>query len=93
MNITLKDRFAYIVENSGLYFVAINIYREEGQKPSYRMSQYKGDGKKFDSIGDAAEVSRLIGGSRIVRYDKLTMQTVTVRDVMRQGVEREWKEA
>lgn len=90
MNITPKMRYAYLVACAEGYYQADNIYQQPGEPRSFRTSRYKTDGKQFESILEAREISGEIGGSRILRYDRLTMQTEDVRELMRRGPERRW---
>lgn len=90
MNITPKMRYAYLVACAEGYYQADNIYQQPGEPRSFRTSKYKTDGKQFESILEAREISGEIGGSRILRYDRLTMQTEDVRELMRRGPERRW---
>lgn len=85
------DRFKYIIERGGVYFQAFNIYEADREKKTARWSGYKSDAKKFDSLMDAQETVKQIGGGvRILRYDMLTTECVDVWEEMRSGAERRW---
>ena len=83
MKITHKIRYKYMVECSGLYFQCVDQMRTtEGEGPMWKFSRNKSDGKKFDSINAAREISGEIGGSRIVRVDLLNGDVEDVRKLM-----------
>lgn len=91
MKITPKIRFKYMIECSGLYYAGVDLMRKvpEGAPAFLRFTRNRSDGKKFDSINAAREVSGKIGGSRIVRVDLLNGDVEDVRKLMMM----EWKGA
>ena len=91
MRITPKIRYAYIVGNSGQYLQARTV--EFGQRTVWLMTIYKSDAKKFNSIQAAREYSGKMGGSRILRYDRLYGRIEDVEEMIKRGPERIWKES
>jgi len=86
MTITPKIRFKYMVECNGLYFQCVDRMKQPVdsaiEDKAWKFSRNKSDGKKFDSINAAREISGEIGGSRIVRVDLLNGDVEDVRKLM-----------
>lgn len=95
MKITPKLRYRYMVQCSGLYYQGLDRMQSdpENGKTILKFSRNRSDGKKFDSINAAREVSGKIGGSRIVRVDLLNGDVDDVLELMKEGIVREWKGA
>lgn len=91
MMITPKMRYAYLIMKDGCFYQG-RIENDQGEK-WYRFSRSKSDGKRFESIQDARELSGKIGGSRIMRYNKLTGALVDVEELIKCPPARRWREA
>ena len=91
MKITPKLRYKYMVERSGLYFRCMDPMRKEQEIPVF--CRHRSDGKKFESIAAAREISGKIGGSEIVRVDLLNGDVESIRELMKISSIRNWKGA
>ena len=87
MKITPTIRYKYMVERGGVYYKGMDPMRKYGDVPQF--SGNRSDGKKFDTIAAAREISRDIGGSEIVRVDMLNGDVVDVRELMKAGAGRD----
>ena len=91
MKVTVKEKYVYIVYNSGMYLQA-RIFEDEDWKTQWKLSPYKSDAKRFNSIQEAREYSGKLGGSRIMRYNQLNGQAEDVEALVKIGPKRRWIE-
>ena len=91
MKICIRDRYKFIITRDGEYFQAWNIYEEGWKKKTARWSVSKASARKFESMIEAREEIKAIGGGcRILRYDMLTTEIVDVWEELKRPTERRW---
>lgn len=87
MKLEPKDRYKYIVRNAGLFLQSAN---RQGENTNYRYSVHKCDAKRFDSVIDAREIARAVGGT-VDRIDVITLETVDIMELIKaNGEGKRW---
>ena len=81
MKLEQKERYKFIVRNAGLFLQSAN---RTGENTNYRYSVHKCDAKRFDSVMEARELARDVGGA-VDRLDVLTLETVDIMELMKEN--------
>lgn len=84
MELTAKQKYKYLVKITGNYITADAVMSNGAHH--FKFSQYKSDAKQYDSILEARQLAKEIGGS-VDRYNVLTGETVDIEKLVRENSE------